>query len=502
MSKTFRIVKSHFRSRISQIKRHRNTFSLIHRLPVEVLVEIFRYAAQDESYAGGRYLRLGDLSRVCTFWASIIERSPTLWTTIYINDDTRLIQKIISSSALKSTDGKSPNSDYQTKKKNTKRLLECLTDASAPRLEKLCLSVDLTSGGAGTRIDLFHGGAGCLKELHLSGLSIPWTSPLLSRLRVLRLAYLKESVAVTTMHILTTLTQCPEISELQIHNCDLRHSNAPDLPARLELPHLRVLSFCYVTPSAASYSILRRISSPKYDQFILKSHPIITGPTPPDNLLETISHLVPSVMHLATLARHVTMCLGYFHCQYATEDFNLQFCLAHPSPPTVLRWITTALGDAMKSVQVELDISSLPSESDLLAVSSIPIITSLVLECSLNDQTPVIRFLSTPTLVDGKKHWPFPNLASLEVEEEACDPSEIRRMVESRYGRTTESKKAKSKALLPAPFTSLVIDGSGTTLNDRTFRRIREIVGDDCFTWDIQEDDEDEDDESARDAFG
>ncbi|KAG8892050.1 hypothetical protein FRB99_003150, partial [Tulasnella sp. 403] len=512
MSKTFRIVESHFQSRISQIKRHRNTFSLIHRLPVEVPVEILRHAAQDELYAGRRYLRLGDLSRVCALWGRVIEQSPTLWTTICTNDDTRLIQKIISRS------GNHPLSIYtnlyerwgitesclqqlspqvhrwkiaelRLQSQDIKYLQECLADASAPKLEKLCVSVHHAWGRASTPVELFRGGVERLKELDVSGVSMAWTSPLLSHLRVLRLASLGESAAVTTAHILTALAQCPEISELRIHSCDIRDSHAPDLPTRLELPHLRILSFDCITPSAASYSILRGVSSPKYDQFTLMSHPRAVPP-PPDNLLsETISHIVPSLVHLSTSARRVAIHLGDLYCQYEMGN-GLKFCVAHPSPPTVLGWMTTAFGDAMKSVQTELDIgfNFSPSENDLLVISRILMTTSLKLS-GLGDQTPIIRFLSTTTLVNGEQRWPFPKLASLTIEEDTNYPGEILRMVESRYGHTIKSKEAKSKARLPTPFTSFIIHGSGTRLGDRTFHQVRKIVGEDHFSWDIQEDD-------------
>ncbi|KAG8892107.1 hypothetical protein FRB99_002958 [Tulasnella sp. 403] len=507
MSNTFRIVKSHFQSHISQMKRHRNTLSLIHRLPIEILVEIFRHVTKDGFYTSRRYLRLGDLSRVCALWGRVIEQSPTLWTTIWTNDDTRLIKKIISRSGnhplsiyANQYEGwgviesclqqLSPQlhrwkiAEFRLQSQDIKYLQERLADASAPKLEKLCVSVYPTGVSASTRVELFRGGVECLKELELSGVSMPWTSPLLSRLRVLRLASLGESAAVTTAHILTALAQCPEISELRIYSCDLRDSHAPDFPTRLELPHLHVLSLDCITPSAASYSILRGISSPKYDQFTLTS----AVPSPPDNLLsETISHIIPSLVHLPTSARRVTIRLGDRYCQYETEN-GLKFRVVHPSPPTVLGWMTTAFGDAMRSVQTELHIgfNFPPSENDLLVIGGIPMLTLLNIS-GLKDQTPIIRFLSTTTLVNGKQRWPFPKLASLSIEEDVNHPSEILRMVESRYGHNIKSKKAKSKARLPTPFTSFIIHGSGTRLGDRTFHQIREIVGEDHFTWDIQE---------------
>ncbi|KAG8892213.1 hypothetical protein FRB99_002879 [Tulasnella sp. 403] len=339
-----------------------------------------------------------------------------------------------------------------------------------------------------------------LEELDLSGLSIHGASPLLSRLKVLRLNYLGEGTGATTAHILTVLAQCPELTDLQVSNCDIHDPEAPDLPARLELPHLRVLSFRNNTPSGASSSLLSRISTPKYDRFCLDTH-YATG-LPSHQLLESISHVVPSLAHLVASARCVVIDLDDYRCRYSAHHSSmgqtLELSVDHSSPLTVLGWITTVFGNAMKTVRAEVticyDSSESPPDSCLPAISRIPLMTSLTL-MGQDDQTPIIQHLSTATLVNGKQQWPFPRLASLSIEEDANDPGAILGMVESRYGHTIKSKKAKSKARLPAPFTSFVISGSGKTMDDHTYRQIRKIVGDDNVRREIEEDEEDEDDD-------
>ncbi|KAG8892768.1 hypothetical protein FRB99_002446, partial [Tulasnella sp. 403] len=278
--------------------------------------------------------------------------------------------------------------------------------------------------------------------------------------------FLGNSVTATTAHILTTLAQCPEIPELQIYPSSLRDSDASDLPDRLELPHLRVLEIGLITPPVAKYSILSRISSPKYDHFRLDSDLPIG--LLPDNLLESISHIAPSLVHIVASVPCVEISLGDSECQYSIHSVEhiLNLDITYPAPSTVLEWITTVFGNAMKSVQADVTIEryTSPSENNPLAIGRIPLISSLKL-LGRGNQTPITRHLSTALKVDGRLQWPFPELASLRIEENSNSPDEILLMLESRYGHSTKSKKADSKIGLPAPLVSFVIHGSGKTLD-------------------------------------
>ncbi|KAG8891984.1 hypothetical protein FRB99_003195, partial [Tulasnella sp. 403] len=75
LSETLRIVEAQIQSRISQVKRRRNNLSPIHRLPNEILIEIFRNAATEPPASRSYYRRLGTLSCVCTRWASVIDQA-------------------------------------------------------------------------------------------------------------------------------------------------------------------------------------------------------------------------------------------------------------------------------------------------------------------------------------------------------------------------------------------------------------------------------------------
>ncbi|KAG8905672.1 hypothetical protein FRB99_008445 [Tulasnella sp. 403] len=469
----------------------------------------------------------------------IIDQAPTLWTSIPPDADPRLISKVISKSGncplfinreefLFGTSLSSRSflqqlcpqvhrwktASFTLQAKGMQYLQECLTNSFAPQLEELHLIVRV---GDRVRVDLFRGGVGRLKKLDLMGLSIPWTSPLLSHLQVLRLTGVGDSTGPTTIHILTVLAQCPELLELRIVDCNIRDVAAPNLPSRLELPHLRILSFHHkaisipqfsvhlamslLTPVSplAPFAILSRISTPKYDYFHLISE--FKNDLRRDNPLEKISNIRPSLAHLVASARHIEIKIDEVCCQYSAHSGEpvapLKLCITHPSPFAVLGWITGVFCDAMKTVPSEVVISSTLPEHGLSAIGRVSSTTTLELRGA---QTPIIRYLSTTTLIDGKRRWPLPELATLTIDEDDNDPDEILRMVESRYGLTTKYTHLGSKTQLPVPFESLVIDGMGTTLSRDTYRRIREIVGGDCFEaismgWDEEDDEEDDDDD-------
>ncbi|KAG8905671.1 exo-1,3-beta-glucanase [Tulasnella sp. 403] len=532
VSETLRHVQSHFYSRISQMKAQRNKHCVIHRLPVEVLTEIFRLVVGNSFFICEHYKGLHGLSGVCKLWAAALVQAPMFWTNISANNHPSFVSKLISRSgncplfinkgiflegAPRSTRSFLQQLLPQIHRwktaslslRNIQHLPERLINASVPQLEELSLSAHRRDGGG--QIDLFRGGAERLKKLDLWGVSIPWTSPLLLRLQVLRLMDLGDSAGVTTTHILNVLAQCTELSALRISGCSIHYSEAPNLPARLELPHLRSLSIDRIAPPNAPFWILSRISTPKYDQFDLVCS--FAGHLLPDDPLQKISHITPSLVHLVASAQRVAIALEGTGCQYTAlpggwDSRKLRLSITHLSTSIVLGWVVAAFCDAMKNIRSEVAFSRFDSllQSDLATIDR----TSLVTKLSLaGEQTFVIRHLSTTTLVDGKQRWLFPELVTLSIDEDSNHPDEILRMVERRYGRTTEPNDAEADIQLPTPLTSLVIYGSGKVLDGHTFHRLREIVGEDCFKWDTEytaeddegdsDDEEDEDDEDGGD---
>ncbi|KAG8899744.1 hypothetical protein FRB99_006460, partial [Tulasnella sp. 403] len=381
-----RSVEVHVQLRIRHAKARRNGLSFIHRLPVETLVEIFETVANGEEVFLDCYPQaLGRLSSVCTFWATIINQVPKLWTTVFDHYHPRLIDKIISRSgeyplSLLSSEYHNGNTiyRYQTMESFLKRLrstahrwevielsireedghfLEtCLGDLSAPKLKKLRIQLKIEGG---IFIDPFRGGTGHLEELDLAAATIHWTSPLLSRLQILRLRY--SGAEMTTNRLLTTLAQCLNLSELLIDNfCFHGSTTSERLSTRLELPHLQVLDLIEIDPSTAAYSILSCISSPKYKHFRFVSE--FEEEPHSGDVLPSFSHHIPSLRHLVASSRKVVIDLGLTNCRYVTRSnstpdgplFHLD--IGHQSPMMVLLWIKEAFPDMLNGVDTKLTI--------------------------------------------------------------------------------------------------------------------------------------------------
>ncbi|KAG8893533.1 hypothetical protein FRB99_001892, partial [Tulasnella sp. 403] len=207
---------------------------------------------------------------------------------------------------------------------------------------------------------------------------------------------------------------------------------------------------------------------------------------PINDLLQSISNVVPSLLHLVASAEGIGINLTPRSCRYtsylqtvARNIASLDVGIINAPPIPVLDWLIAGFGDAMNNVPtIRAEVVEYPSGKKELAVTAIgkfPLVTELQLS---RDHTPVIRYLSSPTLVDGTLQWPLPRLTKLKFDAESYDPKVILDMVESRYGHTLE---ANSKAQLPSRFEFLTIINASTKLNwdQKVVDRIRNIVGED-----------------------
>ncbi|KAG8899243.1 hypothetical protein FRB99_006844 [Tulasnella sp. 403] len=520
---TISTVVAQFRSRIAQGIKQRNRLSLIHRLPIEVLIEIFGHTAWRHNADHCYYRQLARLSRVCTFWAAIIRQTPTLWTTIHEHNALHLVETIIARSRncplLVYASGRGCRclpalpiksllrllhpqihrlkvAEFVVDPRDDMYLQKYLTNVSAPQLKKLHVSFLQLYGVEGTHcIDLFYKGADHLDELELAGVAVSWTSALLFHLRILRLQNLNCGAALTIGGVLDIAGQCPNLTTLWIRNCYVY--DASDPPDHLELTHLRDLDIGDITPHTSAYSILSRISSPKLDLFSFVSRPPFgVQESLTTKNLENLLHLVPSFVHLVTSATSIALCINGDGCRLNTplgdRPLNLTIYDGKAFPRAVLDWVTAYLGDAMRDVETRIDIFKLSlSERDLAALGRIPLLTALHLIGDSNQTLSLIRFLSTTTFVSGWECWSLPHLAELEITiiGHSHGSHHILHMVQSRYGHTLESEEARSTAWLPSPFTTLAVHEKECSMDPRMYRRISDIVGKHGLHWFVGDDD-------------
>ncbi|KAH9926182.1 uncharacterized protein B0H18DRAFT_954837 [Fomitopsis serialis] len=72
----------HISRRICTLKRLRNSVALVHRLPPEMLIEIFLLVTEDKSQLEHEHKPVLDMTHVCAHWRTVALAASRLWTHI------------------------------------------------------------------------------------------------------------------------------------------------------------------------------------------------------------------------------------------------------------------------------------------------------------------------------------------------------------------------------------------------------------------------------------
>ncbi|KAG8908484.1 hypothetical protein FRB99_005842 [Tulasnella sp. 403] len=534
LTQTLHALEHRLHSRIGDAKKRRNQFSAIHRLPVETLVEVFRTSLSDIFGSEGYYLRLGKLSAVCSLWAAIVDQAPTLWTSICRNDKRTLIAKALSKSGDSSLSVSTYSSDPYAKgyhslpgfldqvgtqvhrwqiadlfvASNISVLQKSsLLDASAPRLQKLRIRLNGQSPEGG--LDLFRGKTERLQELDVAGTHLKWSSQLLTGLRILRLADIRNGMDAT--QLFTTLRRCPELTELNITRSSITQDRASELPERVELPRLRHLDLGYLSPPGAAFEILPRVVTPKYQHFS------ICSPYNEAGFTRTVSHICPAFSLLLSSVAEIDITIKNNELKFTgkPEIFGdtpfAEIHILQCRPYELLDRLVTTFGQSMKEIETSIffdDTYKDEKVKDYAAIAKIPSVTTLS-ALTRRDLSDLINHLATPSVLNGTKRWPHPRLRHLSLFEQSCKLKQLLQMVENRYGVAKGKAKGKGKGNgkcgkeeFPEPLETLDITGQVETCVDGTlFRKIEKVVGRDHVLW-IPDDDEPEDYSDEYDSPG
>ncbi|KAG8897526.1 hypothetical protein FRB99_008112, partial [Tulasnella sp. 403] len=326
--------------RISQLRRQRNILTPIHRLSVDVFNQIFieammvddpidfRYRRLTTSWSDSTYYeRVLRLAGVCSFWRSIINEHARLWTEL----DAAFHPSLISTALERSKTSllSIHYHDYTTwynpavvvwKKEfiarvafSTDRWINAnlcvahsddllpLTSTAAPQLRSLgLLSRTITPH----TLTLFQRQQPQLDDLRLQGVSLDWSSPIFSGLKVLLLEEIPVFLSLST--ICKILQACPELASLSLSPL-LPSTNGsdtiPDNPSS-HLPKLESLSIAKLSRVAIEF-LLSRISAPHCISITIGlEHPSHLAGTTPGSIdvifsdivsrwQETLMHSIP-----------------------------------------------------------------------------------------------------------------------------------------------------------------------------------------------------------------
>jgi hypothetical protein len=243
------------------VRSIKNSLAPINRIPLEVLSLIPSYCPKDDEDE-----QLVTLTHVCRGWRNMFVSHPPLWTRLdFMNiDQTRTyIQRSQSSPLHLHLDSDPADDVFAPVIPHINRLKSLTINAftlpsvlthihsHAPLLEALSIGIHI-DGGEVLDGTLFNGDISSLRELHLRGVTLPFSLSSLSNLRVL--ALLTTFRTYSTTEILDLFEVAPLLHRVHLQ-CSL--SDSSDAPPKriVSLHHLKNLT---IDEDYPPYSILFR----------------------------------------------------------------------------------------------------------------------------------------------------------------------------------------------------------------------------------------------------
>lgn len=447
----------------------------ISQLPLEVLIKVFQLVIMKSTW-GQRPLfdDLKWLSLTCTRWRAIVTNTPSLWTLIVTeNSVDRNQQALIKSFPyplvlefdlrrdLEGGRGEvipAYRRDYsfiqacshikrwkslKLELPKRQRLLQPLEDA-CPLLERAVIVVTNHRETRAT-VNLFGGDAPKLTVLTLSGFSIPWTSTILSGLRILSISS-PGSAHPSVLQLLQIAENCPQLAQFTISDLAwhagllLSHSRGPTLLNSLE--EFKLLDL----PFEAAFQLLCQIKAPNCNVFHYAGGrttdilDVLNPPTPRFLLaiLPFFNSSNPRDPDGGEL--EITMKSGYFDCQLDGEwgdQFHVCFSDGVEDVEDMLGYMMDLLHPSLPARSVNIYMSLTPGLVGLNIWDSLSRLENVKIIC-LNDgpvldhHPRLIEYLTNPRQSGGHIRWNFPKLTKLFMTWPFPTLVDVRRMVEGR----------------------------------------------------------------------
>lgn len=277
---------------MAALRQQQNGFSPINRLPLELLLKVFRHALLDDNLdlsdtfsLQKYYPRLHQLMQVSKGWRNTIIGSPQLWTVICIGCPDAVVTEAIAKSRPYSLQVSWTVEEDEEEKGLWPLVLQqshrwksaALGIASnvsdhiylggttgLPALETLAVSC---SRNIRTTISLSQDRAPKLRELKLNGVSLDWQASRLSGLRTLSLTDLPLHPSV--QEIVDTLRNCPALEDLELDTKAKPETDLDEITS-IALPRLESLIISFEEDQPWSY-ILNSLDIPICRMFVVRS---------------------------------------------------------------------------------------------------------------------------------------------------------------------------------------------------------------------------------------
>ncbi|KAG8982304.1 hypothetical protein FRB93_008179 [Tulasnella sp. JGI-2019a] len=420
-------------SYIANMTRHLNYRAPIYRLPDEILIKIFALPFTSRKLDRPHLQYLVGLGLVSKDWNRIIFETPSLWARISSSyTDEMNIAAILRSKEhslrvnfnfrdsghedaffdiARREVCRWQSAEFEVGRNSTLAALRDLVSLSAPRLERL--EIDCREIGknlsVGEGLDIFGGGADCLRHVSLLDFPIPWNTLLLSRLETLAIQTCY-TPGPSTSEITDILRRCPKLRTLQLiysDQVDIRVSGAP--PPEAEPIHLPFLTSCCLDFNnvKALNRVMSSVRIPACTQFYLHCDML-----PSNNFSNGSSHLTPALLPTTGSILKTSFNLSSFNLALRTDkviNIKLYDTSSWDDLTHLIEYISTTITWPPISATIWCDKTS----PFLQAVDILLRVPSIVKLTLIGNSDQYIDQLSHPMLNDGIFEWVLPNLREL-----------------------------------------------------------------------------------------
>lgn len=503
---------------IAELAQQHNALRPFHRLPTEIVVEIFRISAADHQERGSPLHQIMLLRCVSATWRAIIDSTPALWTTI-----TTAAPSVLVTTALEKSNGlhihvvhhqqsynaRLDNRSVERGNQHTSAVFHDLLEnvhrwastdilAWAPTdLEKICTvaAPALTSLKAGfssyqgleddSAFNLFLGDAPQLESIELEAIPALWSSQIFSGLKTLKLIRLHSSSGLSIDRIQSILGNCPGLQSLRL---DFSDWHAQDRDGRSEESNPTVTLNDLHTiqlrlPATQLLRILPYVHAPTCRVFLLSTMEVGTmGSTLSDVMALVVPFLNTCLDQ--SIRPHLVAEVGARSVLLKIQDqakanptifsFDI-FRLSQLSSP--LEWLAEQLrlfGERFVASTVVYSAAE-GVENVLKALNRLPRVTTLELnhayELSVTRgqvMDSVLSYLSATHASPDGEQWPFSQLETLIIGTKAVPQSAMERMLRLRYAPELGGADEEGMVQVPSPlkllkFKHLSVGKSGVT---------------------------------------
>lgn len=519
------------------------------RLPVELLVKIFKSAATPLPYWAKNttnpryYQRLHLLAQVCRLWAEVVKGSPELWwlvngrdpssewtTALHRSRDSLIVFKyglygdgaafdhhLWSSVSQHLHRWKTADLAFNFAEAGLSHSFTLLENA-APALETMRMRSSRPFTEQIT-LDLFNGYAPKLTTLDITNVAFrDWSSPVLQGLTSLWLGFVSYS-GPSLEQMLDVLRASPRLDWLSLNNIRFSSDAAVGKPSAvlLELRSINLSSLSSVVTSR----LLRAIDAPKCTTTQVQ----VADEERPDNELYdvTTAWATPAIKKSLAVGGEVDINI----CTPRFVSFSVNQIVDHrsdydsttvlylpdiPTRPSILEWGLALMessdsSHASLTVRIEIEAMRPQHVEEILAIlRRLPNIVALEMMGDDHDAvTSILRNLTFagPISADGPSPWLCPDLRDLSIDA-GVEEEVLMDMVRSRT-RAAALRETEGSGSGVGRLQELTVYGEDT-MDARIFRNIRSIVGrkTSCrwvseagIEMDCPEEDEEEDEDSG-----